>query len=278
MPDQRRTAERQVNDMFNNIKEGTIKFQDCEMDYAVFGKGTDPLVIVQGLNLTRLKGAARLQSMRYKLYADNFRVYMVDRREPLPDIITVEEIADDVANGLSALGVSRAYVMGNSQGGMIAQYLALNHPKLVKKLVLNVTTSGPEPLIEENVNRWAEMAAEGRLDDISKDMTEKFYSPNPAPEVSKTMASLYAKQLRRSDKDFKMLTESCLSVDTYDRLKEIKCPVRVMAGKQDAIISSSSSVKIAEALGTEAYLFDGLGHAAYETKEYQKKVLEFLLD
>ena len=264
--------------MFNNIKEGTIKFQDCEMDYAVFGKGTDPLVIIQGLNITRLKGAARLQSLRYKLYSEHFRVYMVDRREPLPEVITVKEIADDLFQGLKALGVTRAYVMGNSQGGMIAQYVALNYPKLVKKLVLNVTTSGTEPLIEENVKLWSEMAAEGRLDDVSVDMTEKFYSPKPAPEVSKAMAIMYQKQLKRSDKDFKMLTEACLTCDTYDRLKEIKCPVRVMAGKQDAIISSTESVKIAEALGTEAILFEGLGHAAYETKEYQKKVLEFLLD
>ena len=264
--------------MFSNTKEGTIRFLDCQMDYLVFGKGTDPLVIVQGLNLTRLKGGGKLQQMRYKLYGEHFRVYMIDRREPLPEVITVKEIADDVAQGLKTLGVSRAYVMGNSQGGMIAQYMALNYPKLVKKLVLNVTTSGVDPLLEKNVREWAEMASEGRLDDISAEMTEKFYSPNPAPSVSKAMEILYSKQLRHSPEEFKMLTESCLSCDTYDRLKEIKCPVKVMAGKQDAIISSESSVKIAEALGTEACLFEGLGHAAYETKEYQKKVLEFLLD
>ena len=264
--------------MFSNTKEGTIRFLDCQMDYLVFGKGTDPLVIVQGLNLTRLKGGAKLQQMRYKLYGEHFRVYMIDRRDPLPEVITVKDIADDVAQGLKTLGVSRAYVMGNSQGGMIAQYLALNYPKLVKKLVLNVTTSGGDPLLEKNVREWAEMAALDRLDDISAEMTVQFYSPNPAPATSKTMAYLYSKQVRRSPEEFKMLAESCLSCDTYDRLNEIKCPVKVMAGKQDAIISSSESVKIAEALGTEACLFEGLGHAAYETKEYQKKVLEFLLD
>lgn len=156
--------------MFYNVKEGTIRFQDCSMDYAAFGKGTEPLVLVQGLNMTRLRGGARLQLMRYKLYAEHFRIYIVDRRDPLPEVITVKDIADDVVQGLKALGVSRAYVMGNSQGGMIAQYIALNYPKLVKKLVLNVTTCGLDPLLEKNVRMWTDIAAGGQTEEISAEI------------------------------------------------------------------------------------------------------------
>ena len=263
--------------MFYNAKEGTIRFQDCKMDYLVFGKGTDPLVLVQGLNLTRLKGGNILQPMRYKLYAEHFRIYMIDRRDPLPETITVKEIADDVAAGLKSLGVTRAYVMGNSQGGMIAQYLALNYPKLVKKLVLNVTTSDRDPLLEENVKLWSGMASENRLDEISTDMTVKFYAPNAVPKTGRFMTYLYTRQKRRPAEEFRTLTDACLTCDTYDRLGDIQCPVLVMGGKNDEIICSGSSLKLAEGLGTEAHLFDGLGHNAYEHKEYQKKVLEFLL-
>ena len=262
-----------------NAKEGTINFDGYDMDYLVFGKGTLPLVIVQGLNLTGLPGGYKIQPIRYELYAKNFRVYMVDRRRPLPESITVEDIAKDVADGLRILGVDNAYVIGNSQGGMIAQYLAINYPKLVKKLVLNVTTCEVDPVLEKNVKAWVEEAKEtGDLDSISVKFTDLLYPPDKVPKVSKSMARLYAMQKRRPPEDFIKLAEACLTVDTYDRLGEIKCPVRVMGGRKDMIISPESSLKLAEALGTEPILFDDLGHAAYETPEYQKKVLEFLLE
>ena len=259
-----------------NAKEGTIKFEDCSMDYLVFGRGYKPLVLIQGLNIARLKRGKWTQPLRYKLYAKKYRVYMVDRRDPLPEHITVEEIADDAARAMKALGVHRAYVMGNSQGGMIAQYYALNHPEMVEKLVLNVTTSGNDPLLEENVKRWCEFADKDDLASISDEMMGMLYPPGKAPKTSKLMSYLYSIRDNRNAKEFKTLTEACLSVDTYDRLGEIKCPVLVMGGREDKIISCQSSIKIAEALGTEAHLFDGLGHAAYETKEYQERVIKFL--
>ena len=260
-----------------NAKEGTIKFKDCSMDYLVFGKGYTPLVLIQGLNIARLKRGKWTQPVRYKLYAERFRVYMVDRRDPLPENITVEEIADDVANAIKALGVHKAYVMGNSQGGMIAQYFALKHPEMVEKLVLNVTTATTDdPVLTENVRHWSELAGRGDLDTISNEMMDMLYPPGKAPKTGWLMKKLYALRDNRPANEFKTLTEACLTCDTIDRLHEIKCPVLVMGGKQDKVISCQSSLKIAEALGTEAYLFDDLGHAAYETKEYQERVIKFL--
>jgi 3-oxoadipate enol-lactonase len=43
---------------------------------------------------------------------------------------------------MDALGISRAHVLGISMGGMIAQELVLNCPKIVEKLVLCSTTCG----------------------------------------------------------------------------------------------------------------------------------------
>ena len=49
---------------------------------------------------------------------------------------TMADMAGDVAGLLSALGIAEADVVGFSMGGAIAQELALNHPRSVRRLVL----------------------------------------------------------------------------------------------------------------------------------------------
>ena len=48
-------------------------------------------------------------------------------------------MADDQAAAMQILGIDKASVLGVSQGGMIAQYLAIDHPGMVEKLILAVT-------------------------------------------------------------------------------------------------------------------------------------------
>ena len=115
-----------------NVKEGVITVGDHTMDYAIFGKGDRPLLLIRGLNVTRLRGTVKALIRRYKTYVDDFRIYVIDRREPLPEVITCEMLAEDVYDGARALGLERVPVIGNAQGGMIAQYLTLNHPEMVR--------------------------------------------------------------------------------------------------------------------------------------------------
>ena len=50
-------------------------------------------------------------------------------------------MALDIAAAMDTLGIKNADIFGVSQGGMIAQYLAIDRPDLVNKLVLAVTLS-----------------------------------------------------------------------------------------------------------------------------------------
>jgi pimeloyl-ACP methyl ester carboxylesterase len=50
--------------------------------------------------------------------------------------VTIDDLADDLAGLLDALGVERAHVVGLSLGGMIAQSLAARRPERVAGLVL----------------------------------------------------------------------------------------------------------------------------------------------
>ncbi|HSK96960.1 MAG TPA: alpha/beta hydrolase [Euzebyales bacterium] len=75
------------------------------------------------------------------------RVVLVDNHgvgqsAPLRSQVTVGQMADDIIAVLDDARLSRVHVVGVSLGGMIAQELAIEHPRRVRRLVLASTTPG----------------------------------------------------------------------------------------------------------------------------------------
>ena len=64
---------------------------------------------------------------------------------------TTQDMAADVAEAMETLNLDTAYVMGISQGGMIAQWLAVDFPERVQRLILAVTTAKPSQLARERI-------------------------------------------------------------------------------------------------------------------------------
>ena len=78
--------------------------------------------------------------------SQRFRVLRYDTRGHgrSPTVVggtTMEDLADDLAGLLDALGIRRAHVVGLSLGGMTAQMLAVRRPDLVDHLVLMATAA-----------------------------------------------------------------------------------------------------------------------------------------
>ncbi len=78
------------------------------------------------------------------LLAGRYRVTFVDHRSHglsprSVDRFEVEDVADDVASVMSAVGVDRADVAGYSMGGTIVQALAYRHPHMVRRMALIAT-------------------------------------------------------------------------------------------------------------------------------------------
>ena len=76
---------------------------------------------------------------------------------------------------------------------------------------------------------------------------------------------------------FITLAKSCLSCDIYEELDKITCPVFVIGGMKDKIVSPEASYEIAEKLKCEIYMYEDFGHAAYEeAKDFNKRIFEWL--
>ncbi|MGH8870726.1 MAG: alpha/beta fold hydrolase [Acidimicrobiia bacterium] len=110
-------------------------------------EGAPMLLLIHGLAGSSLAEWYRIGPA----LAEKYRVIMVDHRShglaPLArDRFEVEDLADDMAGVLDALGVGRVSVVGYSMGGTIAQAFARRHPTRVDRLALIATfTHHPQP-------------------------------------------------------------------------------------------------------------------------------------
>ena len=263
--------------MLYNAREETIHISGSSVTCAVFGKGTKPLVIIPGLSLRSVHGNALPLAWMYRIFCDEYRVYVIDRKEDLPETCTACGLADDVAEVMQQAGIGKADVIGISQGGMIAQYLALEHPELVSRLVLGVTLSRPNETVTAAVNKWIGHAEKGDIGPIIVDMMENMYSEQYVRKYRWLFPILLKTTKIIEPERFIRLAKACLTCDTYDRLNEIRCPIFVIGGKEDKIITPEASIEIAVKTGCQIHMYDGLGHSAYEeADDFNQRIYDFL--
>ncbi len=261
-----------------SVKEQKLNLKDFQIDTIRFGKGKRTLIMIQGLNTNGIKGAGLSLAWMYRMFAKDYTVYLFDRRPEVPKEMTVREMAGDVAEAMDALGIRNADVLGVSQGGMIAQYLAIDRPDLVNKLVLAVTLSRNNDTVRAVIETWITFTKRSDWKRLVTDMAQKMYAQ---PYLKRYRCLLPLLTLLQKPKDaerFIRLAWACLTCDAYAELEKIQCPVFVIGAEQDQIVTGAASEEIARKLNCEFYLYDGLGHAAYEeAADFNQKVYDFLI-
>lgn len=263
-----------------HAKNGTVALQGGRMDYIAFGRGARTLVMLPGLGdgLSAVRGKALPFALAYRAYAREFRVYLFSRKDPLAPGCSIEEMARDQGAALDALEVRRAAVLGVSQGGMIAQRLALQRPELVERLVLAVTAARRSPPMAEALTRWMELARRGDYRELVIDTAERSYSQGYLRRYRPLYPLLTRLGRPKDFQRFLIQAASCLEHDAWGQLGGIACPVLVIGGTDDRIVGPNAAPELAEAIpGSRLLLYEGLGHAAYEEAEdFHAQVLAFL--
>lgn len=201
------------------VKTGYAQVNGINMYYEVHGQGT-PLVLLHGGGSTLFTSFAKM----IPLLAESRQVIAVelqahgrtsDRNAPE----SFEQDADDVAALLKHLTISKADIMGFSNGGSTSLQLAIRHPECVNKVVAVSAIykrDGMQP-------GFFDFMQKGTFSDMPQPYKDAFLSVNNDPQK---LMNMFNKDRQRM-LDFK---------DWSDELiKSIEVPVLVMVGDKDVV-------------------------------------------
>ena len=263
-----------------NINIETVSTETFTMEFFRFGRGEKTFVILPGLSVQSVMGFANSVAGEYRIFSDEYTIYVFDRRKDLPAAYTVRDMARDTAEAMRALGLSQADLMGASQGGMIAMEIAVRNPDLVRRLALASTSSRVDEEQYGAIGKWVSLAKAGDREELYLAFGEAVYPGDVFAQMKMLLAAM-AKNVTDEDlQRFVVLAEGAKDFDVTEDLKKITCPVLVIGSLDDGVLGAAASVTIARNLpaqkGVVLHMYDGYGHAAYDTApDYRKRLLQW---
>ncbi|MEQ9617688.1 MAG: alpha/beta fold hydrolase [Deltaproteobacteria bacterium] len=249
--------------------------------YETHGRGY-PVVLIGGLGSQIESWATQVP-----IYSEHFKVVVFDNRgagrsdKPEPGY-TTRDMADDAASLMSELGIDTAHIVGKSMGGMIGQWLAINHPARVNKLVMGCSSASRDEVGDEILRMGREIATKIGTKAVWLMALYLGYSreyiENNIGNIKKTMASL--PESPEALQGYLGQSYACESHNTTDSLHKISSPALVMLGGADLIASPRRSRLLSEQIpDSKLKVFEGAGHGFWRERqeEVDRLVLEFLL-
>ena len=262
------------------IRNGSLTIDGARMDYIRFGSGARVLILLPGLGdgLRTVAGTALPMALLYRKFTKQYTVYAFSRREPLAEGCTTRDMAADQAKAMEAMGIDRADILGVSMGGMIAQWLAIDHPERVGKLILTVTCPEPNPILRESVQEWIDLAKRGDHAGFMDSNLRRIYSERYYRRNKWLTPLVGALTKPKSYERFFLQANACLTHDALAELPSIKAQTLVIGGEKDLALGGEASKILAQHIpGAELKLYPQWGHGLYEEAgDFNDVVLAFL--
>lgn len=250
------------------------------MEYITFGTGKKPLVILPGLSVQRVLPAAAAIQQRYALLEKEFTIYLFERRQELPPVYSVQDMARDTAKAMQALGLRKVCLFGASQGGMMAMLIAAQYPQLVERLALGSTACRVDEARFAAIRAWLAYAAAGDSEGLYLSFGEKVY-PAAFFEKYRDAFVTMAKSVTQEDlARFTILAAGTEGFDASEQLARLTCPVLLLGSSDDGVLGADGAEGIVKLMQNTPHfsyhLYEGYGHAAYDlAPDYVQRLYRF---
>jgi pimeloyl-ACP methyl ester carboxylesterase len=260
-----------------------------ELCYQTFGDPHDePLLLVMGLGgpmnwwdaeLCRLLATHGFYVVRYD-NRDTGRSSRVPGRVTRTALLrafagrrarapySLHDMADDAVGLLDHLGIDAAHVAGVSMGGMIAQTMAIEHPRRVRTLVSIMSTTGKRSVGWQHPSLLpAFLTPRGPTREEYIRASSAFWRLIGSPSYPQTHERVTARAGETWDRGVSRsgVMRQMMAVLTQPnrgvRLRGIRVPTLVVHGLADKMVHASGGRATAAAIpGAELLLIEGMGH------------------
>jgi 3-oxoadipate enol-lactonase len=220
-------------------RSGTAGVNGQELYFEVHGEGP-PLILVMGIGYdSGLWSLAQVPALSKKFRVITFDNRDAGRSSKARGDYTIADMADDVAGLMDSLDVPRAHVLGLSMGGMIAQEVALRHPKRVDRLVLTGCGAAPARVAFDPIRTWDWIKTHDTTGETfaCAQFTWLFSAAfrRNREAVAQTVAMLSSNPHPVGPEAYHRQAQAYLRYDALDRLGAIQAPTLVIAGEQDLL-------------------------------------------
>jgi 2-succinyl-6-hydroxy-2,4-cyclohexadiene-1-carboxylate synthase len=260
------------------------KVNNIDLYYEKQGEG-NPLVFLHGYT-----GSCDDWKNQVKILPSEFMSIAVDHRghgqteaPKNEDDYSIKIFSEDVCTLLKHLNIDQCCLVGHSMGGFMSLQFVLDHPDMVKALVLVDTSSGDF----ERAPGFEELRA--KLDELARtDGMEAAFEYDAANNPLRIERFKKHPELREITRQKVLNT----SVDGYiyvartfgkwpsvtARLPEIKVPTLIFLGEEDAGFIKASQTMKDNIPSSELVTIPGVGHSPHEEAPdlFNKALLDFL--
>ena len=259
-------------------------YSENGLPYFRVGDCSRNLVVFDGLNFeNKPPSGLQLRFVKgdYKELAKLFTVYSVGRKPNLPRGYTTRDMANDYAEMIRNELEYPVDVIGLSTGGTIAQYFALDHPELVRHLVLASTGYRLKETGKQLQLYVGEMARQRKWRKALPAMVKGLYPKGGGMKKHFFKFMLWIMATFAAPKDPSDLVITIEAEDNHnfkDLLSQIKVPTLVIGGVDDFFYPIKETADGID--GVELILYEDFGHNAWSDngKKFKADVLKFLND
>jgi pimeloyl-ACP methyl ester carboxylesterase len=260
-----------------------IKASNLTFNYEQQGSG-DPLILIPYLAADHACYAFQVAE-----YAKHFTCISLDLRgtgesDKPEGAYTTEDLADDVAGFMRAIGIQKAHVAGLSLGAAIGMWLAAKYPEAVKSLSLHSGWPKTDPFAEAVVKSWQVTA--NALHSVTEMiilaqfpwcLTPELYAAKP--DYIASLAAFVRSRPAQSVPDFIRQSNAVIAHDVTNEMNRISAPTLITFGNRDVVTSTRFLDPMKRAIrNSEAVIFEDCAHAPIYEKvdEFNAKTLAFL--
>lgn len=259
--------------------------------YTRYGSGPEALVVIPGIDdaVQNLHALPWFWAWYFRpLVERGHSVYLISRARGLSERLQISDLAELYADVIER-HIGPAHVLGISMGGMIAQHIALGHPRLVRRLILAVTahrlaetghTHGEQLMTLARSGRWLAFARLSNQLCFSGSLrllvAFALWLATPAAWVLERRARSAAR-VRRAQ-DFCNSANACALHDTETMLSRIQAPTLIWGASADPLFPAAALEHMTALLpGARLVTVDG-AHAAFlqERAHFQRCIADFL--
>jgi pimeloyl-ACP methyl ester carboxylesterase/predicted glycosyltransferase len=260
--------------------EGYVERDGVRLFYEVYGQGEPTVLFLPTWSIIH----SRQWKMQIPYLARHCRVLTFDGRgngksdrPHTPESYDEREFAADAVAVLDATGTDSAAVVGFSQGAQRGLILAAEHPERVDAAVFIGPSfpGGGDPLVERTVHSWEdELETDQGWAKYNKHywlrdyrgfveffMSRMFTEPHSTKQIEDTVG--WALETTPETLALTHLGGGLDPDEARDLAQRVRCPTLVIHGEDDAIVSVTRGMALAEQTGGSLVALEGSGHGPH---------------